>query len=33
MIDETEADRAAIRQANLFDEMMDQGAGPLVANE
>jgi hypothetical protein len=31
--DETEDDRKLIRQQNLFDEVVREGAGPLYVNE
>ena len=33
LVDETEKDRERIRQNNLFGEVVEQGAGPLVVNE
>lgn len=33
IVDETEKDRELIRQQNLFDEVVEEGAGPLVVNE
>lgn len=33
IVDETEKDRELIRQQNLFDEVVAEGAGPLVVNE
>jgi hypothetical protein len=33
ILDETDADRARIRQQNLYDDVIQEGAGPLVVNE